>query len=487
MGVIYKLTDDVKAFILDQKKWSPDLSCRELVELVVKQFDRVVSKSSVHEVLKEANIVSPRGRKFKNKFQIPVDKKAQLIANLPSAITAILPTVPAVIESVPPIIVQESQVSEEEPLKLRADPTAVLTPQPQVEISRLRASLLPPLEENLDEFDARSFFLQAAFYDLFPKPWNAVKTPDDLRNIDQGMLKKEKDYRFLGVACFKVELQDGNCFYVDARGQRISSVFMLSSFPVPLETAVLRMADTMLNNIHPLIIHQLPGEFLDAAAYDFLQAMDNAVDKQITRLVLLDNEQQELTDFSPLPRIKRKFILGLSTDNKDAADLLRGALSAEQMASSYVQKDPVRFICRSLMISGKTYRGIVLLNSADVPYRTLISNMEENISPINMVVAYLQAYPQMPLGLLERPRPEVGADLVLEYAQKLFGNIISGDMSQKLASIKTRRLFNASLSYVTICAPTAYDEMAGLESACDVLNNLNIFDFQGRKIWACVG
>jgi len=99
MGVVYKLTDEIVQFILGHREKNPLLSCRELVELVSGQFGVKLSKSSVHDTLKEHNVTSRRGRKpkgnlglktadgqgdeNKGKFKIPSSKKAELMASLP--------------------------------------------------------------------------------------------------------------------------------------------------------------------------------------------------------------------------------------------------------------------------------------------------------------------------------------------------------------------------------------------------------------------
>jgi hypothetical protein len=104
MGVTYKLNSDVVDFIIAQRKSRATLSCRELSELVLAQFQVAVSKSSVHEVLKEHNIVSARGRKPKgDTFKIPAEKKAQIKAQLPPRETVITPPAPSIPELPTPL------------------------------------------------------------------------------------------------------------------------------------------------------------------------------------------------------------------------------------------------------------------------------------------------------------------------------------------------------------------------------------------------
>ncbi len=83
MGVIYKLKSEIVDFIVNEKKTTPRLSCREMVSIVEQKFQIKVSKSSVNDIFKQFELSGPLGRKplvDKNlrKFQIPEEKKNQL-------------------------------------------------------------------------------------------------------------------------------------------------------------------------------------------------------------------------------------------------------------------------------------------------------------------------------------------------------------------------------------------------------------------------
>lgn len=84
MGVIYKITDKLKSLIIIEKKHNPRLSCRALVDSVYNKFDITLSKSSINNVLKQADLSSPVGRrpsgrtKRRKKFQIPEKRKKQI-------------------------------------------------------------------------------------------------------------------------------------------------------------------------------------------------------------------------------------------------------------------------------------------------------------------------------------------------------------------------------------------------------------------------
>lgn len=63
MGVAYKLTPEIKKFILSAKKIQPQLSCRSVRELVRDKFRIALSKSSVNAVFKQTRLSLSVGRR----------------------------------------------------------------------------------------------------------------------------------------------------------------------------------------------------------------------------------------------------------------------------------------------------------------------------------------------------------------------------------------------------------------------------------------
>ncbi len=495
MGVIYKLTQDVVDFILAQKQKSTNLSCRQLVILVEQQFGRAVSKSSVHEVLKEANIVSPRGRKYKNKFEIPTEKKAQLAASLPPAMAAAVPKPVEVldepsVEKTEEILGVQGLVKEEpsldEPLKLRVEPMVILPPaEPEVPVPVVE--MLPPLQESDEASTAQDIFLQAAFWDLFPRPWNMIKSQEDLAGVDAEALAREVPYRMLKAASLRVHLEDGSVFYIDARRYSIGGAFNPRASSAPIEGAVIRMADDLLNNIQMLIIHEVGGDFFDASGYDFLRAMNNEADKRIARIVLVGEDQQELVDFAPVPRVKRAFVLGVSVHNKDIEELIQQEGPSKPMVNVYVCPDPVCFWGKNLIVAGNVYRGIVIYAPSGEPEKVLLTNSGGRRTDQEIVTEYLQAFPR---ACVPMPAAEGGADeenLLMRHAKTLFGEKIFKGARSNLALIRAQGAFNAGLKIITLMMPDGYDGSDEIKDACTLLNGLHITDYQGRKIWARAG
>jgi hypothetical protein len=87
MGVVYKFTDELVEFILQQKKDNPAYSCRRIADIINEKFQLNVSKSSVNNVIKEAQLSSHVGRRsrqepLRKKFEIPKEKKKSLFDHL---------------------------------------------------------------------------------------------------------------------------------------------------------------------------------------------------------------------------------------------------------------------------------------------------------------------------------------------------------------------------------------------------------------------
>ena len=83
MGVVYKIKEDIRDFIINEKRANPQLSCRLLVDYVYKTFDITLSKSSINNLLKKTNLSSPVGRRPsgkapRRKFKLPEKRKNQI-------------------------------------------------------------------------------------------------------------------------------------------------------------------------------------------------------------------------------------------------------------------------------------------------------------------------------------------------------------------------------------------------------------------------
>ena len=59
MAKYCKLNEEIKQFIIQQKKANPELSCRGMISLIKERFQVNLSKSLINNVIKEQNLSGP--------------------------------------------------------------------------------------------------------------------------------------------------------------------------------------------------------------------------------------------------------------------------------------------------------------------------------------------------------------------------------------------------------------------------------------------
>jgi hypothetical protein len=83
----YKLSEQIRGFIIDQKRANEKLSCRGMADLIKKQFQIDISKSLINMVIKQGNLSSPVGRRRVNEVVITVKQ----VVSLPPVIEPQIP------------------------------------------------------------------------------------------------------------------------------------------------------------------------------------------------------------------------------------------------------------------------------------------------------------------------------------------------------------------------------------------------------------
>ncbi|MFA5157445.1 MAG: helix-turn-helix domain-containing protein [Candidatus Omnitrophota bacterium] len=73
MGVVHKLTPEVRQFVLEKKQLNPELSCRKISSLVLDKFQFKLSKSSANAIFKEAGLSLAVGRR-RSRAPLPKSK-----------------------------------------------------------------------------------------------------------------------------------------------------------------------------------------------------------------------------------------------------------------------------------------------------------------------------------------------------------------------------------------------------------------------------
>lgn len=310
MGVTYKLSQDVIEFILQQRRANALLSCRALAEGVEAKFGTHLSKSSVHEVLKEANIASNRGRKPKDGFTIPPKKKDSIKEELAKALLPLIGE--AALSSLPAIEIPPQVIA---PLVESALPVVVQMPISQKMVS-----------EDIPR-DAGVIFLKAIFWDLCPNSILGIKGFEEIDAVKPGDLDGQWPYLSTLISAIKITLEDGGFYYIDARSHCLSGQNPGPTvLGVPIERGIQKAVDFILNNSRPLIVGEITNS--NAVFDDFLASFRGQVGKKIRKIEIVDEKDHIYVDFSHIVDKERHFIV----ENSDNVDISLSKLQAQEIA-----------------------------------------------------------------------------------------------------------------------------------------------------------
>lgn len=278
MGVTYKLREEVVSFIISQRQNNPLFSCRQLAELVSQQFGIRLSKSSVHDVLKESGAVTPRGRKPKDKFQIPIEKKKQIQVSLSQVMLDVRQK--ALPQQDSALAGHAGVTSEAGAQNFQETP---LSPEKSIELTPPHVLLLEgsplekegPLLQKGDIYEgAGRIFLKAALWDLGVFSENEIKEND-------------WQYYLLYTSNIKVNLEEDKSYVIE--------------WPLPLHRSIREVADGLINNITPLIVHKVSEETL------FKASMNVNSGFKIKKISLVDGDNHIICEFSNIVEFKRNF------------------------------------------------------------------------------------------------------------------------------------------------------------------------------------
>jgi hypothetical protein len=252
MGVTYKLRDEVVHFIISLRQSNPLYSCRQLAESASQKFGLVLSKSSVHDVLKDSGIITPRGRKPKTKFEIPQEKKKQIQESISSAI----------------------KVTDTFESKKCPSPLLIQNNAAPVILSEVK----PASPEISPEYEgAGKVFLKAVLWDLgiFSTDLPVLQGPD-------------WDYYLTYTRGIKVALENNKVFFID--------------LPLPIERCIREATDGLINNLKPMVVHKVSDQEL------FKVCMEAQAGYKIKNIEIVGQNDHILLELSSIVEQQREFI-----------------------------------------------------------------------------------------------------------------------------------------------------------------------------------
>ncbi len=275
MGVIYKLREEVVHYIISQRQSNPLASCRQLAESASEKFGLHLSKSSVHDVLKESGINTPRGRKPKNKFEIPLEKKKQIQVGF-SQVKLILPPAQEPAKAIEGTV---HSPSDNHPVNL-ADPPVIDTASSQPEPAVQKTP-----EISSEYIGAGKIFLKAALWDL------GIYSEDTIKESDW-------KYYLTYTKGIKVFLEGDKDLFIE--------------LPLPLERCIREVADGLVTNAKPFAIDRISDDEL------FKACMGSHDGPKMKKISIVDYNDHEIVEFNSIVECVRLLLNKKRTfvDNK---------------------------------------------------------------------------------------------------------------------------------------------------------------------------
>ena len=423
MGFVYKLIPEISSFIIEQKQNDPRMSCQNLAGMVFTKFGQHVSKSSVHELLKQAHVIVPRPHKIKEKFQIPLERKVQIFKALePFA---------------------SKPVMQEDP---------------------------PEISPGMGEI-----FLKCALWDLSRKPILGINEFSDINSLKNSHLKMEWEYLTQVVLGIELELQDNNKFFIDSRfhGLYADSVNQ-ASLAATIERVACEVPDCVLNNIKPLIISEYNPTDLDTTGMNFISVFENLPGKAIKKVSLIGAKNQVLAEFNLPLAYKRQFILGIPYDCKE----FQWAKESSEIELGWETSLKDSFNNTVMLRVLKKENRMIVTNSNDMSYNDLMKLYLDQFpfqkTQLTAVHYHLEdSFADQPQWFKNRLK---------ERALMFFPSEFPMSALEEVLNLEGSEAYHETWMQVRLKVPDDFLQREKLIKAVENLNNIDIRDYKSRKI-----
>ncbi|MDP2652460.1 MAG: helix-turn-helix domain-containing protein [Candidatus Omnitrophota bacterium] len=521
MGVVYKVTENLVAFIVDRKRSNPRLSCRGLVDIIHENFQVKVSKSSVNAVFQEFQLSSPvgrtpRGGKGGKKFQIPAERKKHLFGpGSPQKADAVI-DIPAT----------------KGPGKSTASVHGHSPQKPPSALKTEKNSGIVVKSEGFSQVcdHAGCIFLKAAEWAVFDRPILAHIAQDagwgtsipefekiceilpylqtfginDVADIQgyggQGLwalhgckwpipaeqfkeaitalgeprslalkLSCDLPYFYTSISSVRVQLKNLMEIYLD--GEFISAweqPMIPRPATLPVNKILSDVTARFLNAAYPCLIFSLPWQ---AAPMDAFSALVKAFDQEegydISSISLIDSANQEIAAFSMIPQKRRMFIAGIWPFHEDF-DALSSLGNSGTMApltltpwgrKVYYRDVSVEKKSKIHQVIAKKRLMVVFGQSAGEPLVFLLSNAPQAVSTRDIVTAFLQRWPELGDSSFVKDRSAISC-LTNHIWQKEIEHGITSSISSIYESASVYEVFQRMMSsFVTVFVRTVFTDV----------------------------
>lgn len=428
MGVVHKLKPEIVNFVIDQKKKNPSLSCRGLVDIVNATLNTNLSKSSVNNILKHADLSSSVGRRSgsgqyirqesSKKFKLSEAKRKSIFAD--SSAQPILadlkwPTLAEdLMDGMGNVFLKAAEWDSSSQPILEA---LLKESCPNIDHDRIKA--VASIVGFLKAFQIESFEGLAHYEGQGLWALNQIEkaiTEEDVLDVVENLKNPQEFFLkfslkapqvFSRAAGFRYVLKDGSNFFLDGQ---MASVWkkVQTQFSVSLSKATENLAK-MLNNVQSEVFCSISpkesGKIQQTRQFfELVQAFENVQSKRIQHIELLGENGQILGDFDEVPQIQRFFIAGVWPWEK----IFHQFLDVKKIQQE--GKIELDFLEREMTFKevffnwneGRTVpvRGILLYEAfMRLPFLILITNTDGKTVPAqDVVLQYCQRWPNIEKG-----------------------------------------------------------------------------------------
>ena len=337
---------------------------------------------------------------------------------------------------------------------------------------------------------------------------------------------KEKDNFFKDIAGIQINLYSGEKIFLDSnrelKGILKKEEIMKSQ---PIKQALSMVSKQIIVNTEPAVFYsKIQDEDDYKRFYNIISAFENISGNGIQSIVLYDNDRQMLVDFDIIPKIKRKFILGVSWIDKGYSPLL-STYSADKQKVVYLESinkviwfyEDIQDITVSKKKDKIRVRRIYIDKYDDFEDKMIIitndiNNRVDKI--IDKCFSAMLMYNNRENINIERERKQVGDnrkikknscffnsslenislwDMVIDYTNTLIEYSKKEFMANQLYN--NRNILQSWLDFpgfvyegnqylsIILLPPEDYQYIDYLNLAVQEVNSRDIYDFYGRRLY----
>jgi len=453
MGVVYKLTPEIVAFILQQKKLRPEVSCRQLAGIVKLNYNLTISKSSINKVLKNSRLSNPVGRPpedsidSEQKFKLPDHRKIHFIpegkqdrpllsdSKRKATSDKILPAPPAPVPVATQIIIEpERDIMGIGAIFLKAAEWSISEGPLLADFIRrqLKADSLADIDtiadillyssiygiKQIDEFvqyKSKGLWLLHGLQESIGKQilYDTVNGISDSKRLALD-LSLELPALFTKISYIKIILEDEEEILVDPLFVMPYKNNVQTGHYSSLNQTIQTVVEAIIENVHSAVFcsvgsqngNQIEtsnennkyGLELSEHFLPLIWAFNQSPGRNIQKVGIFDQNEREIINFDELPNIRRTWIAGIWPWQSGFEKLIWEG-KAHRLSSNYLSNE---LFYKNIKINelNKSFplEGYVVLEAKDSPPVLAVLTNEVNTKAEDILNNYLKCWPHLEQG-----------------------------------------------------------------------------------------